>query len=99
MPEEVSIADAKNNLTKLVYQAELGEAVRITRRGKPVAVLISEAEYGHLAPRTKKDPWRAVEDWRRAASFDWHELGAEEVDSWRDRSSGSESPGPQPETL
>lgn len=90
MLEEVSIANAKNNLTKLVYRAELGEAVRITRRGKPVAVLISEAEYGHLAPQAKKDPWQAVEDWRLAASFDWPELTSEEVDGWRDRSSASE---------
>lgn len=90
MLEEVSIADAKNNLTKLVCRAELGEAVRITRRGKPVAVLISEAEYDHLAPQAKKDPWQAVEDWRRTASCGWPELGSEEVDSWRDRSPGSE---------
>lgn len=90
MLEEVPIADAKNNLTKLVHRAELGEAVRITRRGRPVAVLISEAEYDHLAPQAKKDPWQAVEDWRRTASFDWPELTSEEIDSWRDRSSGSE---------
>lgn len=89
MPE-ISIADAKNNLTKLVYRAELGEAVRITRRGKPVAVLISEAEYGRLAPQARKDPWQAVEDWRRAASGDWPELAPDEVDSWRDRSAGGE---------
>lgn len=94
MLEEVSIADAKNNLTKLVHRAELGEAVRITRRGKAVAVLISEAEYGHLAPQAKKDPWQAIEDWRCTASPDWPELAPEEVDSWRDRSSGGEFPWP-----
>ncbi len=39
-----SIPQAKNHLTCLVRQAEQGEPVRITRRGKPVAVLVSAAE-------------------------------------------------------
>ena len=37
----ISIADARNRLPALVHQAEAGEAVTITRRGKPVAVVIS----------------------------------------------------------
>ena len=49
----VSIAEAKTHLPRLVQQAEAGEAVRITRRGHPVAVLISEREFERLsAPRT-----------------------------------------------
>jgi len=39
---EYSIADAKNNLPKLVDRALAGEEVRITRRGKTVARLIGE---------------------------------------------------------
>ena len=35
----VNLADAKAHLSELVAQAELGEAVCITRRGKPVAQL------------------------------------------------------------
>ena len=35
----ISIADARNRLPALVHQAEAGEAVTITRRGKPVAVV------------------------------------------------------------
>lgn len=35
----VNLADAKAHLSELVAQAELGEAVCITRRGKPVARL------------------------------------------------------------
>jgi prevent-host-death family protein len=50
---EVSIAEARNRLTRLVQRAEAGETVRITRRGRPVAVLLSEREYGRLsAPRS-----------------------------------------------
>jgi prevent-host-death family protein len=45
---ETSIAEAKTQLTRLIQQAERGEAVHITRRGKPVAVLLSEDEYRGL---------------------------------------------------
>ena len=45
---EVSIAEAKNHLPRIVQQAEAGETVRISRRGKPVAVLISDREYARL---------------------------------------------------
>ena len=88
---QVSIAEAKNALTRLIYKAERGEAVHITRRGKPVVVLVSEEEYGRLkAGEQKKDVWQALQEWRAQASFDWPELTPKEVDSWRDRSPGRE---------
>ncbi len=37
-----SIADAKNNLPKLVDRAVAGEDVTITRRGKPIARIVAE---------------------------------------------------------
>ena len=37
---DVSIAEAKNRFSKLVRVAERGEAVVITRNGRPVAQLI-----------------------------------------------------------
>jgi prevent-host-death family protein len=88
---QVSIAEAKNTLTRLIYEAERGEAVHITRRGKPVAVLVSEAAYERLkAGVQQKDVWQAIQEWRAQARFDWPELTPEEVDSWRDRSPGRE---------
>ena len=39
--EEVTVAEAKAHLSGLIDRAERGEAVRITRRGKPVARLTS----------------------------------------------------------
>lgn len=49
---EVSIAQAKSNFAQLVHQAEAGQPVRITRRGRAVVVLVSEAEFQRLnAPR------------------------------------------------
>ena len=60
--------------------------MRITRRGKPVAVLVSMDEYGRLESGSAgRDFWQAITDWRAQESFDWPELTREEVDSWRDR--------------
>lgn len=85
MPE-VSIAQARNTLTRLIHEAENGEAVHITRRGKPVAVLVSRQEYERLESRGGgSDFWQGIKEWRAQASFDWPELTPEEVDSWRDR--------------
>ena len=60
----VSVAEAKARFAQLVHQAESGQAVRITRRGRAVAVLVSEADYlrltgssGGLLAFTKA--WRA----------------------------------------
>lgn len=41
----ISINKARNNLSDLVKSAEEGEVVAITRYEKPVAVIISYAEY------------------------------------------------------
>jgi prevent-host-death family protein len=41
---DYSIAEAKNNLPKLVDRAAAGEAVTITRRGKAVAKIVPVAE-------------------------------------------------------
>jgi prevent-host-death family protein len=46
---DFSIAEAKSQFAQVVHQAESGQAVRITRRGRPVAVVLSEAEYTRLA--------------------------------------------------
>ena len=51
---QVSIAEAKNALTRLIYEAERGEAIHITRRGKPVVVLVSEEEYSASKPGSRK---------------------------------------------
>lgn len=88
---QVSIAEAKNTLTRLIHEAEQGETVHITRRGKPVAVLVSEDAYERLKfLEQKTDVWQAIQAWRKNSSFDWPELTPEEVDSWRDRSPGRE---------
>ena len=86
---DVSVAEAKTRLTGLIHQVEHGEAVHITRRGKPVAVLVSESEYAALrADRPSHGLWEVIADWRAQTEFNWPDLAPEEVDGWRDRSPG-----------
>jgi prevent-host-death family protein len=85
---QTSIADAKTQLTRLIHQAERGETVHITRRGKPVAVLLSEDEYARLREaqeRAQPDFWDLVTEMRADPAFQPVDWSQEDVDSWRDR--------------
>ena len=48
MTDRHSIAEARRNLPALVREAENGKEVELTRRGKPVAMLISHRTFKHL---------------------------------------------------
>ncbi len=63
MPKSYSIAEARENFTRVVNEAEEGERVELTRRGKPVAVLISLSEYGRVAD-AKRSFWDSYEAFR-----------------------------------
>jgi prevent-host-death family protein len=45
MSHRYSIAEARTNLPTIVDQAEAGLTVELTRRGKPVAVVVSLREF------------------------------------------------------
>lgn len=82
----VSIADAKNHLTELLYQAEEGQPVQVTRRGQPVAVLLSEAEYTRLtlAAAAAADFSDWARRWRNQLPAGFEGLGLGELERWRD---------------
>lgn len=89
--KQTSIRNAKNTLTRLVREVESGKAVRLTRRGKPVAVLMSEREYERIAAshRPRRDFLRFLAGWRRdmiakGLSF----TSDQETADTRDRSAG-----------
>lgn len=87
MPQ-VSIADAKNHLPRLVQRVETGEAVHITRRGRPVAVLLSEDEYGRL---TGERPgfMEFLRNWRsEIAAEDGGFADVEDFENLRDNATG-----------
>jgi prevent-host-death family protein len=46
--QQYSIADARRNLPSLVDEAEAGCEVQLTRRGRPVAVVVSVDQYERL---------------------------------------------------
>ena len=85
--ETATIADAKNNLPKLIYTVEQGEDIHLTRHGKPVAVLISEERYQQLFTNGKQ-VFNAIIQWRN--QYQTVGLTDEEIDSWRDRSPARE---------
>lgn len=85
--ELTTIADAKNNLPRLIHAAEAGDDIHITRHGRPVAVLISEERYQQLFS-TGKSVFQAILQWRE--QYGGIDLSDEEVDSWRDRTPARE---------
>lgn len=87
---DVSVAEAKNRLTRLLHEVEQGEAVHITRHGKPVAVLISEAEYTQMAELKKGVGFMEfVDQWRAAMVADGLALMHEdELEGLRDNEAG-----------
>ncbi len=90
MSKKYSIAQVRDHLSEIVHQAEGGEEITLTRRGKPVAVLLARKEYERLARIQRLDLWQAIEEFRRTADFTEAELTNEEIASWRDRGSGRE---------
>jgi prevent-host-death family protein len=73
---EYSIAEANNKLAKIVRDAESGKPVKLVRRGKPVAVVLSLREYERLA-RPKEDFWSAYLRWR--SQVDWSQITNDEI--------------------
>ena len=88
MSRQVSIADARDHLPALVRDAEQGHSIELTRRGKPVAFLVSAQEYRNLTAG-RRDLWTAIEEFR--GSHDLSALDPEEIwNGVRDRSPGRE---------
>ena len=89
MLKQYSIAKARDHFTSLVRAVERESAVELTRRGKPVAVMLSIQEYKRLsAPQASF--WDAYSAFREQVNL--QELGIE-PDAFaglRDRSPGRE---------
>lgn len=61
MDKTYSIAEARHDLASLVHEAETGKPVTLTRRGKPVAVLLSHGRYEELVEK-KRGYWSALRE-------------------------------------
>lgn len=87
MPKRYSIAEARSNLPSIVDQAEAGQEIELTRRGKPVAVIVSLRELVRL--RGERVPFG--EAYRRfLKTHPLREVGVERdiFEPGRDRSRG-----------
>ena len=68
MSRQLSIAEAKSRLTAAVHDVERGEPIELTRRGKPVAMLVSMADYRRFRAR-EPDFWAALQSFRADADL------------------------------
>lgn len=87
MKRVYSVAEARNHLAALVHEAEAGRPVRISRRGKPAAVLVADQEYDRLA-RQHTGFWAALESFRSTVAPDALDDAATAFDDVRDRTPG-----------
>lgn len=87
MERQYTIAAARNQLAALVHAAEAGGPVRLTRRGRPVAVILSEREYKRL---TGERPgfWAALQAFQGSVAPDALVGAAEAFGAVRDRTPG-----------
>ena len=86
MKKRYSLSEAKDHLSRLVHAVARDGAVEITRRGRPVAMLVSIEEDESLHGR-RVGFWQALEAFRRVAGNDMA-LGDEVFQDLRDRSPG-----------
>lgn len=85
MEKQFTISEAKNQLTAIVHAVEKGPGVKLTRRGRPVAVVLSIAEYEALN-RRRVGFWERLTILReRAGEVD---ISDEDFENLRDASPG-----------
>lgn len=87
MAHRYSIAEARSHLPAIVDQAASGLEVHLTRRGEPIAVVVSTREYERLQGRQRHfgDAYR-----RFVARYPLESVGVDPgfVTSARDRTGG-----------
>ncbi len=87
MPQ-YSIAEAKNGLPKLVREAEAGNDIELTRRGKPVAMVVGTRRYERLTAN-RSSFWESYQQFRQQHDLVALDLDPSEIfDRDRDPSTG-----------
>jgi prevent-host-death family protein len=89
MSNRYSIAEARDRLTQLVRDAENGMSVELTRRGKPVAILVSLSEYEKLHKRGMSF-WEALEEFKREVDLKSIGIEPSTFEGLRDQTKGRE---------
>ncbi len=68
--DQFSISEAKNQLPAIIHGIESGKSTKLTRHGKPVAVLLSITEYESLKQKKNKGLWKSLIEFRRSMIVD-----------------------------
>lgn len=76
MTKKYSIAEVRDRLSEVVHQAEAGEKITLTRRGKPVAVILAQHEFARLRGQSQGF-WQAYQAFRQ--ELDLGRLGVDRV--------------------
>jgi len=84
-----SIAEARHDLAALVHQLDRQPRIQLTRRGKPVAVLLSVREYDRLMTQ-RQGFWGAYSAFTEITDLQHLEIEPQVFADVRDRSRGRE---------
>jgi prevent-host-death family protein len=83
----VTIAEAKNELPKIVHSAERGQPIEITRRGRPVAAIVSLQDYLRLQAATGGF-WKSLQSFLRRPELKEARRVPDFADGLRDAGTG-----------
>jgi antitoxin Phd len=89
MAKQYSIAEAKNKLPSIIHQVEKGPSVELTRRGKPVVVLLSISEFERLNI-SNSGFWDSLMSFRKMITSDQLAFSDQNFEDLRDPSCGRE---------
>jgi prevent-host-death family protein len=87
--KQYSIAEARDQFTTLIRDVESDRPVEVTRRGEPVAVVLSIEEYRRLTAK-KESFGSAYKVFRERHNLSAYEVTEEEFPAPRERSPGRE---------
>jgi prevent-host-death family protein len=90
MTKRYSIASARDNLASIVHDLESIDSVEITRRGEPVAILLSKSHYDRLTA-CKTGFWEAYTQFIKEVNLVDLKIDPDDVfGNIRDQSAGRE---------
>lgn len=87
MTKRYTIAEARHNLAAIVHELERRSPIELTRRGEPVAVMLSFQEYQQLS-MGQPGFWDAYEKFRKKVDLSALDITDDVFGDVRDRSSG-----------
>ena len=90
--QSFSIADARSQLPTIIHAVETGDVTQLTRRGKPVAILLSLKEYEALISNGQGGLIQALNAFNALKQDDKTGISDKQVDEWRDKSTGRDLP-------